>query len=118
MNESKQSCNESKQSCGGGGGLPLPACGERVGVRGFFGEFDPALGFERRWVLYNGLAEASKVGPDWHGWLHHTFDLPPTEETVTPRPWWKPHRPNLTGTPDAYRPSGSTLAHGHRPPAT
>ena len=36
------------------------------------GKIDPALGFERRWVLYNGLAEASKVGPDWHGWLHHT----------------------------------------------
>ena len=73
---------------------------------------------ERRWVIYNGEPEGSKVPPEWHAWLHHTFDLPPTEETVTPRSWWKPHRPNLTGTPDAYRPSGSTLAHGHRPPAT
>lgn len=82
------------------------------------GEIDPVLGFERRWVIYNGYAEASTIGPDWHGWLHHTVDVPPTEEKVTPRPWWKPHRPNLTGTPGAYRPSGSTLAGGHRPPAT
>ena len=24
---------------------------------------------KRRWVIYNGYAEASKVTPDWHGWL-------------------------------------------------
>ncbi|MGZ3323143.1 MAG: NADH:ubiquinone oxidoreductase subunit NDUFA12, partial [Xanthobacteraceae bacterium] len=35
-----------------------------------------------------------------------------------PRPWWKPHRPNLTGTPGAHRPIGSTLAQGRRPKAT
>jgi len=48
------------------------------------------------------------------------FELPPTEEKVVPRPWWKPHRPNLTGTPAAHRPTGSTLAQGRRPrrPAT
>src|ERR1700730_2297963 len=27
------------------------------------GKIDPALGFERRWVIYNGYAEASTVGP-------------------------------------------------------
>ena len=42
------------------------------------GKIDPTLGFERRWVIYNGLAEASKVPPSWHGWLHHTVDVPPT----------------------------------------
>ncbi len=41
-----------------------------------------------------------------------------TQEKVTPRPWWKPHRPNLTGTPGAHRPTGSTLAQGRRPKAT
>ena len=82
------------------------------------GRIDPTLGFERRWVIYNGYAEASMVGPAWHGWLHHTFELPPTEEKVVPRPWWKPHRPNLTGTPAAHRPTGSTLAQGRRPKAT
>src|SRR5258708_14414180 len=81
------------------------------------GKIDPALGFERRWVIYNGYAEASTVPPSWHGWLHHTVDVPPTEEKVTPRPWWKPHRPNLTGTPGAHRPPGSTLPQGRRPNA-
>jgi NADH:ubiquinone oxidoreductase subunit len=82
------------------------------------GKIDPSLGFERRWVIYNGYAEATKVPPSWHGWLHHTVDVPPTEEAYTPREWEKPHLPNMTGTPLAYRPSGSTLASGRRPAAT
>ena len=76
------------------------------------------LGRKRRWVIYNGLAEASMVPPTWHGWLHHITNVPPTEEKVTVRPWEKPHRPNMTGTPQAYRPSGSILGAGRRPKAT
>ena len=82
------------------------------------GKIDPGLGFERRWVIYSGTAEASIVPPSWHGWLHHTVETLPTQENVTPRPCWKPHRPNLTGTPAAHRPIGSTLAQGRRPKAT
>ena len=82
------------------------------------GKIDPSLGFERRWVIYNGYAEASRVPPSWHGWLHHTVDLPPTEEAYEPHEWEKPHLPNMTGTPLAYRPPGSTLASGRRPKAT
>jgi NADH:ubiquinone oxidoreductase subunit len=82
------------------------------------GKIDPSLGFERRWVIYNGYAEATRVPPSWHGWLHHTVDVPPSEETYTPHEWEKPHVPNMTGTPLAYRPSGSTLASGRRPAAT
>ena len=82
------------------------------------GAIDPALGFERRWVIYNGYAEASKIPPAWHGWMHHIFDTPPTEEVYAAKAWEKPHRANLTGTPQAYRPSGSTLAQGRRPRAT
>lgn len=82
------------------------------------GKIDPALHFERRWVVYNGLAEASRIPSGWHGWIHHTTDTPPTAETYKTREWQKPHQPNLTGTPLAYRPSGSTLASGRRPKAT
>src|SRR6202030_1659468 len=75
-------------------------------------KIDPTLGFERRWVIYNGLAEASKIPPTCHGWMHHTEDVPPPQDKTKPHPWEKPHRPNLTGTPYAHRPSGSTLAQG------
>src|SRR5262249_10244133 len=79
------------------------------------GKIDPALGYDRRWVIYKGLAEASLVPPSWHGWLHHIVDTPPTQENAITYRWEKPHEPNLTGTPDAYRPSGSMLAEGRRP---
>ena len=82
------------------------------------GKIDPTLLFERRWAVYCGVAEASRVPPSWHGWMHHTADVPPTEDVVTPHSWEKPHQPNLTGTPGAHRPSGSTLAQGRRPKAT
>jgi NADH:ubiquinone oxidoreductase subunit len=62
---------------------------------------------KRRWVVYNGVAEASAIPPGWHGWMHHREDNPPA--AYQPREWEKPHEPNLTGTPLAYRPPGSIL---------
>ena len=82
------------------------------------GKLDPALGYERRWVIFAGVSEASQSPPGWFGWLHHTSDIPPTEEAYTPRDWQLPHIQNRTGTPLAYRPSGSTLREGARPAAT
>jgi NADH:ubiquinone oxidoreductase subunit len=82
------------------------------------GRVEPDFQFERRWVIYNGLAEPSRIGPDWHGWLHHTVDTIPAEDNYKKRDWEKPHRPNYTGTPAAWRPRGSTLASGKRPQAT
>lgn len=61
----------------------------------------------RRWVIYNGEAEASRVDADWHGWLHHTWDSAPTDAPLTHKPWQKPHQENLTGTALAYAPKGS-----------
>ena len=72
---------------------------------------------ERRWVLYNGEVEASRVPPLWHAWLHHTIDDVPTDSGPK-YPWEKEHLPNLTGTDRAYRPPGSLLRGGHRPRAT
>ncbi|MBC6406648.1 MAG: NADH:ubiquinone oxidoreductase subunit NDUFA12 [Rhodobacteraceae bacterium] len=61
----------------------------------------------RRWVIFNGEAEASRITPDWHGWLHHTFDKPPDVQPLVQRPWQKPHQQNLTGSAQAYVPAGS-----------
>jgi NADH:ubiquinone oxidoreductase subunit len=73
---------------------------------------------ERRWVIYNGEAEASMVPQGWYGWLHHTSDEVPSENSYKPREWEQPHEPNLTGTPKAYRPDGSILGKGKRAAAT
>ena len=100
--------------------------GERVGedeqgnvyYRTKGGAIDPVLGFERRWVIYKGESEASKVPPGWYGWLHHMTDVAPANEAYKPHEWELPHVPNMTGTPAAYRPQGSTMASGIRPAAT
>jgi NADH:ubiquinone oxidoreductase subunit len=75
-------------------------------------------GRNRRWVLYKGSAEASKVPPEWHAWLHHTTDQPLSETAAQVQPWQKEHLPNLTGTRGAYRPRGHDAAGGRRAPAT
>ena len=61
---------------------------------------------KRRWVIYNGEMEASRVSPDWHGWLHFTWDEPPTKAPLKHKAWEMPHQENLTGTEAAYVPPG------------
>ncbi|TCK31651.1 NADH:ubiquinone oxidoreductase subunit [Ancylobacter aquaticus] len=82
------------------------------------GRIDPSLGFERRWVIFNGVAEATKIPPGWHAWMHQRSDVPPSQETYVAHEWEKPHRPNPTGTVDAYHPPGSAIGFGHRPEVT
>lgn len=62
---------------------------------------------ERRWVIYNGYAEASAIPEGWHGWMHHRTDVPPSETDYEPREWQASHQPNQTGTANAYHPDGS-----------
>jgi len=64
----------------------------------------------RRWVIFNGEAEASRVNADWHGWLHHTFKDAPSDKPLAHKEWEKPHQENLTGTAMAYAPAGSLRA--------
>ena len=71
---------------------------------------------ERRWVIYQGVPEGSKVPAEWHAWLHHTTAAVPSARTRYP--WEKDHEPNMTGTSRAYRPAGSILRGGHRARAT
>jgi NADH:ubiquinone oxidoreductase subunit len=75
-------------------------------------------GRDRRWVLYAGEPEASKVPPEWHAWLHHIVNEPPTVAKPAKYSWEKPYQPNQTGTPSAYLPPGHVLRGGHRPRAT
>ena len=61
----------------------------------------------RRWVIFNGDIEATRISPDWHGWLHKTFKDAPTKSPLPHKAWEKPHQENLTGTAMAYAPAGS-----------
>ncbi|MGF1549002.1 MAG: NADH:ubiquinone oxidoreductase subunit NDUFA12 [Sphingomonadaceae bacterium] len=73
---------------------------------------------KRRWVIYDGPNDASTVPPEWHGWLHGTFDELPEEFLPPRRGFERPPTPNLTGTDRAYRPPGAIATGGSRAPAT
>ncbi len=72
-------------------------------------------GKKRRYVVFKGYADPSRVPAEWHGWLHHTWEEPPTVEPPRRQAWELDHKPNLTGTVHAYRPPGSLAEGGQRP---
>ena len=83
----------------------------------YYTEHRPRAGARpRRWVVYNGEVEGSRVPPEWHAWLHYTTDEPIPLQAR--KPWQQPYLPNLTGTPASYRPPGHDYQGGHRAPAT
>ena len=78
----------------------------------------PRAGHERRWVIYNGANDASRVPAEWHGWLHGTYEGVPESPLPPPRIWEADYTPNLTGTSAAYRPAGALERGGKRAAAT
>ena len=75
-------------------------------------------GIVRRWVIYAGANDASRVPPEWFGWLHHQVDDVPDRALPPARHWEKPAIPNMTGTALAYRPPGALEKGGRRAAAT
>ena len=89
--------------------------GSRVG--------DDALGnryFEgkgRRWVMYAGSNDVSRVPPEWYAWLTRQIDVVPDDLPPPPK-FLRPATPNLTGTAAAYRPTGAMEKGGIRQAAS
>ena len=83
----------------------------------FEGGRDPN-GIPRRWVVYKGSNDASRVSPEWFSWLHHQIDDVPDKALPPVRRWEKPAVANLTGTALAYRPPGALEKGGRRAAAT
>ncbi len=75
-------------------------------------------GRERRWVMYDGANDSSRVPAEWHGWLHHTYDDVPESHLPPARIWEADYTPNATGTTAAYRPQGALERGGKRASAT
>ena len=69
---------------------------------------------EKRWVVYIGANDASKVPSEWHGWLHGAFDDVPESFLPLSKVWEADYTPNATGTNQAYRPQGALERGGKR----
>jgi len=75
---------------------------------------DPA----RRWVMYSGANDSSRVPPGWNAWLRGTINGVPDKALPPRRPFEQPPEANLTGSDKAWRPAGSIRAGGKRAAAT
>ena len=58
----------------------------------------------KRWVIYFGEIDASKIPVEWYSWMHFTTNKIENEHNFKKYNWQKPHKPNLTGTENAYYP--------------
>lgn len=70
-----------------------------------------SYGRPMRRVLFAKEAQASAVPAEWWGWLHHTTEQPLPEDAPR-RAWQKEHRPNMTGTAEAWRPANPAAQRG------
>ncbi|HYJ53674.1 MAG TPA: NADH-ubiquinone oxidoreductase subunit NDUFA12 family protein, partial [Allosphingosinicella sp.] len=72
----------------------------------------------RRWVMYKGSNDVSRVPPEWYSWLTRQLDEVP-DKSLPPAPnFLKAPTANLTGTAGAYRPSGALEQGGKRAAAS
>ena len=61
----------------------------------------------KRWVIYNGEIDASKIPVEWYSWIHFTQNKIEKKHEFQKYKWQKPHKPNLTGTDSAYYPNNN-----------
>ena len=71
----------------------------------------------RRWVMYAGSNDVSRVPPEWYAWLTRQIDVVPDDLPPPPK-FLRPATPNLTGTAAAYRPTGAMEKGGIRQAAS
>ena len=92
--------------------------GRKVGTDVYGNVYYEAKKGNKRWVIYNGANDAARIPPDWYAWMHGMIDGVP-DEALPPAPrFLKAATGNLTGTPDAYRPSGALERGGQRAAAS
>lgn len=60
---------------------------------------------EKRWVIYKGIVESTKIPPLWHRWIHFITNELPNEKRVEKLSWQKEHRANFTATSMSYHPN-------------
>ena len=72
----------------------------------------------RRWVIYDGSNDGSRVPPAWQAWLRGTIDDLPDKALPPVRKFQRMPEANLTGTMAAFRPDGALGSGRVRPAST
>lgn len=72
----------------------------------------------RRWVIYEGSNDGSRVPPGWQAWLKGTIEELPDKALPARRNFERKPLPNATGTMAAFRPDGALGSGKVRPAST
>ena len=59
----------------------------------------------KRWVIYSGEIDASKITSEWYSWIHFTKNAIENKHELDKYKWQKPHQSNQTGSVNAYHPN-------------
>ena len=59
----------------------------------------------KRWVIYSGEIDASKIPNEWYSWIHFTNNKIENIHELKKYDWQKSHLFNQTGTENAYHPN-------------
>ena len=59
----------------------------------------------RRWVIYNGEVDATKIPNEWYSWIHYLNNKIENTQNIKKYKWQKKNSPNRTGTSKAFHPN-------------
>ena len=59
----------------------------------------------KRFIIYKGEVDASKIPNEWYSWIHFMKNKIENVHELKKFHWQKPHKSNQTGTDQAYQPN-------------
>ena len=88
--------------------------GEKVGEDEYGNQFfelkqKDYLGRKKRYCLYHGSVEASKISPEWHPFMHYQIDAKDVCQTFKQYKWQKSYVPDVTLSEVKYLPKNHQL---------
>jgi len=77
--------------------------GKKVGIDDFGNKYYESKS-GKRWVVYKGEVEATKIPNEWYSWIHYTNNKIENLHKLKMYKWQKKHLPNQTGSESSYNP--------------
>jgi NADH:ubiquinone oxidoreductase subunit len=67
------------------------------------------LGRKKRYCLYKGVVEASKISPEWHPFMHYQIEAKDVKKHFREYKWQKPALPDTTLSAYKFLPKNHML---------
>ena len=81
--------------------------GKLVGIDNLGNKYYTNKSGKKRWIIYVGEIDASKIPNEWYSWIHFTNNKIENDHELKKYDWQKPHQSNQTGTENAYHPNSN-----------